>query len=112
MRKSLLAGIVAAVALVPALAAGPADAQTIDPQIFVQQSGTSPAGGDPNLITDSSAFNIGVAGNFTLQNPLLVIVGEYNGVGGTPTISFGGSDASLATGSPYGLTTNTATFTS
>jgi hypothetical protein len=83
-------------------------------QIFVQQSGTSPAGGDPNLITDTTAFTVGVAGSTTLQNPLLVVVGAYNGVG-TPSISFSGcatpSACPAATVGTYGLTTNTATFT-
>lgn len=93
-----------------AAAYSPANAQVFDPQIFVQQTGSSPAGGDPNLITNTGAFNVGVAGNFTLQDPLLVIVGVYDG-SGTPTISFNGSTAGLATVGTYGLTTNTATFT-
>lgn len=100
-----LAGAVFALALAPSV-----QAQVIDPQIFVQQSGTSPAGGDPNSITNTNAFVVGVAGNFTLQSPLLVIVGEYNG-SGTPTISFNGGNAPLATVTTYGLTANTATFT-
>lgn len=106
-------------ALAGTLFAGAALASTLDPQIFVQQSGSSPATGDPNLITDPDAFNIGVAGSSTLQNPLLVIVGVYNG-NGTPTISFSGctipSSCTMATAAPtggtYGLTTNPATFTS
>ena len=74
MQRISLFGVGAALfALV--MAAGAAEAQVIDPPIFVQQSGTSAAGGDPNLITDTSAFTIGVGGNFTLQDPLLVIVG-------------------------------------
>ena len=111
MQRPILLGMGIATALV-ALAAvySTADAQVVDSQIFVQQTGSSPAGGDPNLITDTSAFNIGVAGNFTLQDPLLVIVGVYDG-SGTPTISFNGGTASLATIGTYGLTTNTATFT-
>src|SRR5689334_18766593 len=31
-------------------------------QIFIQQSGTAPAGGDPNVILDTSAFVAGLAG--------------------------------------------------
>ena len=84
-------------------------------QIFVQQSGSSPAGGDPNQITNIGSFVVGVAGSTTLQNPLLIIVGSYNGLGGTPSISFSGcatpSACPAATVSTYGLTTNTATFT-
>ena len=112
MQRTILLGIGGAAALV-ALAGvdRAADAQVLDPQIFVQQTGTSPAGGDPNLITNTGAFNVGVAGNFTLQDPLLVIVGTYDS-SGTPTITFNGGTASLATVGTYGLTANTAIFTS
>ena len=114
-RRPIVSLIVAAT-LAGALLANAAMATTLDPQIFVQQSGTSPAGGDPNVITNLGAFNIGVAGSFTLQNPLLVIVGVYDGVGGTPSISFSGcaqpSACPLATVGTYGLSTNTAQFTS
>ena len=75
-----------------------------DPQIFVQQTGNAPAGGDPNIITDPSSFNIGVAGNFTLQNPLLVVIATYNG-GGAPSVTFAGG-VSAATVGTYGLTAN------
>jgi len=114
--KSLLC--IAGAAFVVTLGSAPAGATVVaplvvDPQIFIQQSGTSPAGGDPNLIIDTSAFVAGVAGNKTLQDPLLVIVGAYNGTGGTPSISFGNVSAEpLATVGTYGLTANTATFTS
>src|SRR5438132_2444026 len=108
---TVLAGAAALGAL--ALLSSPAGAVVIDPQIFVQQSGSSPAGGDPNLITNTGAFTVGVAGNFTLQNPLLIIVGVYNGMG-TPSISFAGcanpSSCPLATVGTYGLTANTATL--
>jgi hypothetical protein len=80
----------------------------IDPQIFIQQSGTAPAGGDPNIITDTSAFVVGVAGNFTLQSPLLVGIANYSGSG---SISFGNVSAEpLATIGTYGITANTATL--
>ncbi len=105
---SLLAGAAALGAL--AFASSPAGATVVDPQIFVQQSGSSPAGGDPNLITNSGAFTVGVAGNFTLQNPLLIIVGVYDG-NGTPSITFAGG-VSVAPLGTYGLTKDTATFTS
>jgi hypothetical protein len=97
----------AAVAALSLLAFAPAGAKAA--QIFVQQSGSSPAGGDPNLITDTGAFVVGVAGKHTLQNPLLVIVGAYNGIG-TPSISFAGG-VSPATVGTYGLTHATASFT-
>ncbi len=108
---SLFAGAAALGAL--AFASSPAGATVIDPQIFIQQSGSSPAGGDPNLITNTGAFNVGVAGNFTLQNPLLIIVGVYDG-NGTPSISFAGcanpSACPAATVGTYGLTSNTGTL--
>ena len=103
---SLLAGAAALGAL--ALASSPAGAVVIDPQIFVQQSGSSPAGGDPNLITNTGAFTVGVAGNFTLQNPLLIIVGVYDG-NGTPSITFGGGVSAVMVGI-YHLTANSATL--
>ena len=103
------------------LAARPAGAV----QIFVcQPSATQPCtsppggtaiGGEANLITTPGAFDIGVAGNFTLQSPLLVGVALENGVGAaTASISFGNvSQEPLATIGTYGLTTNTvANFTS
>ncbi|GAC1356429.1 MAG: hypothetical protein NVSMB42_15200 [Herpetosiphon sp.] len=83
-------------------------------QIFVQQSGTSPAGGDPNQITDTSAFVVGVAGSATLTNPLLVIVAEYNAVG-APAISFAGCTTPMAcpAAAPgtYGLTASSGALT-
>jgi hypothetical protein len=84
----------------------------LDPQICIQQSGTSCAGGDPNLITNPGSFNIFVEGNHNLQDPLLVIIGVYNGVGGTPSLSYPGGTAGTATVGTYGLTSATGTFTS
>ncbi|MGH8229056.1 MAG: PEP-CTERM sorting domain-containing protein [Steroidobacteraceae bacterium] len=92
-------------------AIGPAQAR----QIFIQMSGSSPAGADPNPITDTNAFTLGLAGrnSFTAQDPLLVIVGVYDGMG-TPAISFSGcaipAACPAATVGTYGLTSNTATF--
>ena len=86
----------------------------VDPQIFIQQSGSSPAGGDPNIINNTGAFVVGVAGNHTLQNPLLIIVGVYDG-NGTPSISF--ADCAVPSACPaaplgtYHLTKDTATLT-
>jgi hypothetical protein len=93
------------------------NAQTVvDPQIFIQQSGSSPAGGDPNPISNTGSFTVGVAGSFTLQNPLVVIVGVYNG-NGTPSVSFAGcatpSACPLAPIGTYGITGNSGvSFTS
>jgi hypothetical protein len=87
------------------------NAQTlVDPQIFIQQSGSSPAGGDPNPITNTGSFTVGVAGGtFTLQNPLVIVVGVYNG-NGTPSVSFTGcatpSACPLAPIGTYGITGN------
>lgn len=105
-----------AVLLTLVLAASIAGATTVsDPQIFIQPSGTAPAGGDPNIITDTTNFVIGVAGSFTLTDPLLVIVGVYDSTT-KPCISISDplsnpcvGDATLT---EYGLTADTATFTS
>lgn len=95
-------------------AIGPAQAR----QIFIQMSGSSPAGGDPNQITDTNAFTLGLAGNdasdnFAAQDPLLVIVGVYDGMG-VPSISYSGcampAACPAATVGTYGLTSDTATF--
>ncbi len=83
-------------------------------QIFVQQSGSTAAGGDPNLITNTGAFVVGPEGNQSFLSPTLIVVAEYNGVG-TPTISFSGcatpSACPLATVGTYGLTSNNGTAT-
>lgn len=110
-KPRFLGAIVGAAALGSlALVPSPAGATVVDPQIFVQQSGNAPAGGDPNLITNTGALNVGVAGNFTLQNPLLIIVGVYDS-NGIPSISFTGGVSAAVVGT-YGLTADTATFTS
>jgi len=83
-------------------------------QIFVQQSGSAPAGGDPNLITNPGAFVVGPAGNQSYLSPTLIVVAEYN-ASGIPTISFSGcatpSACPLATIGTYGLTSNNGTAT-
>jgi hypothetical protein len=90
----------------------------LDPQIFIQQSGTTPAGGDPNGIGDTSAFVIGLAGKGNLSsNPVLVGVAIPNtAIGGSASISYAGcavpAACALAAAGTYGLTTNTATLTS
>jgi hypothetical protein len=99
-----------------ALASAPAGATVIpedplDPQIFIQQSGNAPAGGDPNLITSPGSFVIGVAGNHNLQDPLLVIIGVYNG-DGTPSLTYPAGTVGTATVGTYGLSAATGTFTS
>ncbi|MDA8383695.1 MAG: PEP-CTERM sorting domain-containing protein [Betaproteobacteria bacterium] len=109
MGRGLLSLVLAGGVLAGAAASGPALGGVIDPQIFVQQSGSSPAGGDPNLIVDPGVFVVGVAGNFVLQNPLLLIVGAYNGMG-TPSITYGGGVSAAAIGT-YGLTKDSAVYT-
>lgn len=113
-----LAFVVFATAAIAAAIAAPASAA----QIFVCQPGLgqpctsapggTAVGGESNLITTPGAFDIGVAGNVTLQSPLLVGVAVENG--GTASISFGAIPAEpLATIGTYGLTHNTvASFTS
>ena len=105
-------GLIVAVALAGLLWLPTVSASVLDPQIYIQQSGSAPAGGDPNLLLNPGAFTIGVAGNFTLLNPLLVIVGVYNG-SGTPSISFSGCTSACpsATVGTYGLTSATGTLT-
>ena len=76
-------------------------------QIFVCQSCTTAPGTDPNPITNTGSFNVGVAGSATLESPLLIIVGTYNG-GGSPSI-VGATTPTIGT---YGLTATTASFTS
>ncbi len=78
-------------------------------QIFVCQSCTTAPGGDPNIITNTSSFNVGVAGGAAQDNPLLIIVAVYNG-DGTPSITYPG--ATTATVGTYGLTASTGTLTS
>lgn len=78
-------------------------------QIVVCQSCTSAPGGDPNLITDASGFNMfinGAAG--TSLSPTLIVIAEYNGGGVAPTVTVnGGAALSLATVGTWGLTSNT-----
>jgi hypothetical protein len=106
---------VALIGFASAIFATPASATIIpdlvDPQICIQQSGTSCAGGDPNLITSPSSFNVFVEGNHTLQDPLLVVIAVYNGVGGTPTVTYSGGTVTTAAVGTYGLTANTGTLT-
>jgi len=113
VKYRLLAVFVALLTL--ALVGSIAGASTIpDPQIFICQSCAAPPGGDPNIITNTAAFDVGVAGNFTLQDPLLIIIGVYDG--GSATVSFSGcaipSDCPDATLTTYGLSADTASFTS
>jgi len=110
MTKVGFAALAALGGLVALLSASPAKAA----QIFVQNSGTAAAGGDPNLITaPSTGFVIGVDGSKTLQTPLLVIVGVYDGTASTtaPTITFAGGVSTPALDT-YGLTATQALFTS
>jgi PEP-CTERM motif-containing protein len=90
---------------------GTAWAQTeIDPNVFVCQSCTVPPSA-PTIITNPSAFNVGVGGSFLLQNPTLIIIGVANSTS-APTVSFGGSTFSFNPSAPlgWGLTALTATM--
>ena len=86
------------------MATGPAVAD----QIVVCQSCTSAPGGDPNLITNSSSFNMFLAGaSATSSSPTLIVIAEYNGGGATPTVTVnGGAALSLAGVTTLGLATN------
>src|SRR5690242_21762603 len=75
-------------------------------QVFICQSCTAPPGGDPNIINGTGPLHVGLAGSGSLQNPLLVIIGVYNG-SGTPAIAW----SSLAAVCTYGLTANTKNVT-
>lgn len=107
-RKSLLGLAAGTVLGSVVLSSPPASANVVDPQIFVQGSGTTPAGGDPNSINaEPGNFVVGVAGSKTLEDPLLIIVGEYNGVG-VPTLSCpSGTTCGAAPVGTYGLTADT-----
>lgn len=107
MTKLKQLAVLSALLLTVALASSTARAS----QIFIQQSGNTAAGGDPNLITNTGAFVVGNAGNHTLQNPLLIIVAVYDG-NGTPSISFSGcaipAACPAATAGTYGISGATA----
>jgi hypothetical protein len=87
-------------------------------QLFVCQSCTSAPGGtliggEGNGINNTSSFNVGVAGSGTDDNPLLIVVGVYNGsTTGTVSVSFGGSNVSTAALGTYGLTSTSLSVTS
>ena len=108
-RSSMLTGAALVASTLLGFVGTPANAA----QIFIQQTGSAPAGGDPNLITNTSAFVLGLAGagSGPTQNPLLVGVADYNGLGPVPTISFSGcanpSACPLATVGTYSLDANT-----
>jgi hypothetical protein len=88
-RRLTIFAFVAGAVLVGLLTAGPPTAMaqmTIDPHISICQS--CPSGTDPNLITDTSSFQIGWDGNHTSLGPILIIVGTYNDAA-APTVTFG-----------------------
>ncbi len=79
--------------------------QAVDPQLYVCQSCTSAPGGDPNLLTNTTAFNVGIAavgGKHTFVSPLLIIVGVPNG-GAAPTVSFNGTNYSPGGAGVWGM---------
>ena len=84
-------------------------------QIYIQQAGTSAAGGEPNEIANPGSFVIGSSGGTALMSPLLVIVGVYNGAVTQPTITYSSgctTGCPLASVGTYGLTAYQSTFTS
>jgi len=77
-------------------------------QIFICQSCTAAPGGDPNPISNTGSFDVGLAGP-SAQSPIFIVVGVYGG-GVTPTVSFDGTPSEpLATLGTYGLTSNSLT---
>jgi hypothetical protein len=108
-----------------ALTAGSARAVVVipdtvpDPQLFLCDSCTSSPSGpflDPYVITTPSGFNVGVQGNHTMDDPLLIIIGVYNGTAATtrPTLTTttSGLGVSTAVLTTYGLSATQALFTS
>jgi hypothetical protein len=94
---------------------------TTDPNIFVANNSTS-TGNDPNHLTNplnadgSLPFEVGVISGSSAHdqtNPLLLIVGVFDGTATTPTptLSFNGTGLSLAPIGTYGLTADMASFT-
>jgi hypothetical protein len=113
-RRLTIFAFVAGVVLMGLLTTGPPAAR--GSQITICQSCTTAPGGDPNLITNTGAFNVVSQGSRrTLQNPLLIIVGVYNNMS-SPMVSFTGcaipASCPAASLTTYGLTSDTATFTS
>src|SRR5215813_13482552 len=115
--------VVAGVAFFTMFAASASADVIIDPQIYVQQTtvgnapnGSNLIGGEGNAITDPSGFNVGVAGNDNLQNPLLVIVAAYNGDNASSVkITYSGCPAAGCPGATigtYGLSHQSTSLTS
>jgi hypothetical protein len=118
MRKALFTVIVVAAAVV--LWSRVAMADTIlDPQIFIGPPGSnSPpggtaVGGESNLLVGTSSgtgFSLGVAGNHTMQDPMLVIFGAAPGSVLSPTLGFSGcptvTGCGIAPLGTYGITGN------
>ena len=94
-----------------ALAAVPGHAAAI----VVEQSTTSSATSAANAISDPAEFVISNSAGFSLADPLLVIVGVFDG-DGTPTIGYAGcADPAAcpeATVGTYGLSADSVSFTS
>jgi hypothetical protein len=82
-------------------------------QITVCQSCIAAPGGDPNVILDTSSFNMFLQGSGSTVSPTYIVIAEYNGGGATPGVTVNGGALSLASvGSCcFGLTTNTTNFT-
>jgi hypothetical protein len=108
VRRLTIFAFVAGAVLTGLLTVGPPAA--LAAQITVCQSCTAAPGDDPNLITNTGAFNVLLQGSQTLQNPLLIVVASYDGLG-TPSIRFSGCADPLAcpaaTVGTYHLTANT-----
>ncbi|MGH9407495.1 MAG: hypothetical protein ACRD3D_16875 [Terriglobia bacterium] len=112
-RRTALWTLFVGLLLVTFLAVAPTPATASN--LFLCQGCSAPPSA-PTLLTNVNSITVGVAGSFTLQNPLLIVVGVFNG-NGTPSISYSGcatpSACPLATVPTYGLTANSGvSFTS
>lgn len=87
VRFAVVASFACALVLMLTVSAIPASAANL----FVCQSCTAPptTNTDPDLITNTASFNVGVAGSQATVVPLLIIVGVYNGSTSAPQISIG-----------------------
>lgn len=104
MKKSIAAGLTLGFLMLGSMFA---TGHALADQIVVCQSCTSAPGGDPNLITDASSFNMFLSGyTATSDAPTLIVIAQYTG-GSAPVVTVGGSELLLAAPNTWGLATNT-----
>lgn len=106
--KALIAVAVLGLYTLPA-SADTIDSSLFDPNVFVCGNCTT-TGGDPNIITSPSNMSVGILGNHTLVNPLLIIVGVPNG-GPAPDVKFGATTYEQGGTQVWGLNSTAAAGT-